>query len=169
MNKPSSISIRLMQATDWQAVSKIYKEGIETGYATFEKDIPSYQSWDDAHMKTCRIVALKNEDILGWAALSAVSSRCVYGGVAEVSVYVAKEARGQGVGKLLMENLINKSEKEGLWTLQSGIFPENKGSIKLHEQMGFRYIGKREKVGNLDGVWKDNVLFERRSSIVGVD
>jgi len=157
-----------MIGSDWSAISRIYAEGIATGFATFETEIPNYETWDTAHMETCRIVALENKNILGWAALSPVSSRCVYGGVGEVSVYVGKEARGQGVGKHLMKALIDKSEKDGLWTLQSGIFPENKGSIKLHEQMGFRYIGKRERVGKLNEVWKDNLLFERRSEVVGV-
>jgi len=157
-----------MTGSDWSAISRIYAEGIATGFATFETEIPNYETWDTAHMETCRIVALENKNILGWAALSPVSTRCVYGGVAEVSVYVGKKARGQGVGKLLMKTLIDKSEKDGIWTLQSGIFPENKGSIKLHEQMGFRYIGKRERVGKLNEVWKDNLLFERRSEVVGV-
>ena len=158
-----------MRADDWAQVSKIYAEGIATGFATFEKEIPSYDSWDSAHMNTCRLVAVKNDKMLGWAALSLVSSRCVYGGVAEVSVYVGKDCRGMGVGKTLMVTLIKESEKEGLWTLQSGIFPENKGSIELHKKVGFRYIGKRERVGKLDGVWKDNVLFERRSKVVGIE
>lgn len=157
-----------MTGSDWSAISRIYAEGIANGFATFETEIPNYETWDTAHMETCRIVALENKNILGWAALSPVSTRCVYGGVAEVSVYVGKKARGQGVGKLLMKTLIDKSEKDGIWTLQSGIFPENKGSIKLHEQMGFRYIGKRERVGKLNEVWKDNLLFERRSEVVGV-
>ena len=157
-----------MQKGDWKGVSLIYGEGIATGFATFETEIPNYEIWDTAHIDTCRIVAVENKQILGWAALSPVSSRCVYGGVAEVSVYVSKKFRGRGIGKLLMKTLIHQSEKVGLWTLQSGIFPENKGSIKLHEQMGFRYIGKRERVGKLKGVWKDNVLFERRSQEVGV-
>ncbi len=107
--------------------------------------------------------------ILGWAALSSISSRCVYGGVAEVSVYVAKEYFGSGVGKMLMHNLISESEKIGLWTLQSGIFPENEASIVLHKKVGFRYIGIRERVGQLNGIWKDNLLFEHRSKTVGID
>ena len=163
------MQIREMQQSDWEAISIIFAEGIATGYATFEKNIPSYETWDNAHLKSCRIVVLKDKTVLGWAALSPVSSRCVYGGVAEVSVYVAQKHKNQGVGKLLMQHLIEQSEKEGLWTLQSGIFPENYGSIKLHEKVGFRYIGKREQVGKIDGVWKDNLLFERRSKIVGID
>ncbi|TMM59557.1 N-acetyltransferase family protein [Maribacter algarum] len=156
-----------MEASDWDAVSKIYTEGIATGFATFETSIPTYEAWDAAHMQTCRLVAVTGNTILGWAALSPVSSRCVYGGIGEVSVYVSSNARGKGVGKLLMQTLIQESEAEGLWTIQSGIFPENEGSIELHKKMGFRYIGKRERVGKLDGVWKDNLLFERRSETVG--
>ena len=164
-----AIKIRKMSASDWDAVSRIYAEGIATGFATFETNTPAFEAWDAAHMRTCRIVATENDKVLGWAALSPVSSRCVYGGVAEVSVYVGNNSRGKGVGKLLMETLIKESEAEGLWTIQSGIFPENKASIKLHEQIGFRFIGKREKVGKLAGEWKDNVLYERRSKVVGID
>ena len=163
------MEVRPMKTHDWDTVSKIYAEGIATGFATFETDVPSYESWDAAHLKTCRFVADSNGEIIGWAALSPVSSRCVYGGVAEVSVYIGQKSRGMGLGELLMNRLISTSETEGIWTLQSGIFPENKGSIKLHEKVGFRYIGKRERVGKLAGEWKDNILFERRSSTVGID
>ena len=163
------MQIREMQPADWDSVATIYAEGIATEYATFEKSIPTYEAWDSTHLKSCRIVVVDNNTILGWAALSPVSSRCVYGGVAEVSVYVAKEYFGKGVGKMLMHHLISESEKIGLWTLQSGIFPENESSIALHKKVGFRYIGKRERVGQLDGIWKDNLLFERRSKTVGID
>jgi phosphinothricin acetyltransferase len=162
------MKIRKMTSKDWDAVSKIYSEGIATGFATFETSIPTYDSWDAAHMKSCRLVATENENIIGWAALSPVSSRCVYGGIGEVSVYVGNQARGKGVGKLLLQSLIKESEAEGLWTIQSGIFPENLGSIELHKKVGFRYIGKRERVGKLHGIWKDNLLFERRSKTIGV-
>ena len=158
-----------MESSDWPAVASIYEQGIATGFATFEKEIPAYEDWDRNHLKSCRIIAAKEATVLGWAALSPVSSRCVYGGVAEVSVYVGTQHQGMGIGKLLMEKLISLSEKEGLWTLQSGIFPENLGSIKLHEQVGFRRIGHRERVGKLDGVWKDNVIFEKRSKRVGIE
>lgn len=164
-----SLFIRPMTSKDWNTVANIYEDGIATGIATFETNIPTYGAWDNAHLTTCRIVALKNEQIVGWAALSPVSSRCVYGGVAEVSVYISQKHRGLGIGKLLMQQLILESESEGLWTLQSGIFPTNTGSIKLHEAVGFRYIGKRERVGKLHGKWVDNVLYERRSTVVGVD
>jgi phosphinothricin acetyltransferase len=162
-------TIRKMLASDWEAVAKIYEEGIATGVATFETKVPSYEAWDRAHMTGCRFVAENQNGVLGWVALSPVSSRCVYGGVAEVSVYIAKEARGKGMGKRLLEHLIIESEKEGLWTLQSGVFPTNLSSIKIHEAVGFRCIGKRERVGKLNGKWIDNILFERRSTVVGVD
>ncbi|MGB3150484.1 MAG: N-acetyltransferase family protein [Maribacter sp.] len=159
-----------MRTEDWDAVSRIYAEGIATGFATFETNTPSYESWNRAHLKICRFIAENNKGVKGWAALSPVSSRCVYGGVAEVSVYIGYKSRGMGLGTLLMSNLISASETKGIWTLQSGIFPENKGSIKLHEKMGFRHIGKRERIGKTkEGIWKDNLLFERRSSLVGID
>lgn len=165
----NGLCTRPMTSKDWHTVANIYEDGIATGVATFETNIPTYEAWDNAHLKTCRIVALKNQQVVGWAALSPVSSRCVYGGVAEVSVYISQNYRGLGIGKLLMTQLILESEAEGLWTLQSGIFPTNTGSIKLHEAVGFRYIGKRERVGKLHGKWVDNVLYERRSVVVGID
>ena len=158
-----------MEKADWRAVSDIYTQGIATGYATFETEVPSYEEWNKNHIAGCRLIAERGDEIAGWAALSPVSGRCVYGGVAEVSVYVAKKFHGLGIGKVLMNHLILESEKAGLWTLQSGIFPENVGSIKLHEKVGFRKIGFREKVGKLHGNWKDNVIFERRSKVVGQD
>ncbi|NQZ42734.1 MAG: N-acetyltransferase family protein [Flavobacteriaceae bacterium] len=162
--------IREMKAADWDEVAHIYKAGIATGFATFETKVPSYADWDAAHIDSCRLVAEHHNGLLGWAALSPVSSRCVYGGVAEVSVYIAPEARGKGVGKTLMHQLIAASEAQGYWTLQSGIFPENEASIKLHEKVGFRFLGKRERVGKThEGIWKDNLLFERRSRTVGID
>lgn len=164
----NEIVIREMLASDWNAVAAIYTEGIATGLATFETTTPSYDSWNTAHMPTCRLVATTNKTVLGWAALSPVSSRCVYGGIAEVSVYIAKKNRGLGVGKLLLKQLLIESENEGLWTLQSSIFPENHGSIELHKKLEFRYIGKREHVGKLNGVWKDNLLFEKRSKTIGI-
>ncbi|WP_256621091.1 GNAT family N-acetyltransferase [Flagellimonas taeanensis] len=158
-----------MTASDWEQVSNIYSEGIATGFATFETSAPDYGQWDSSHTEHSRLVAEDNGILLGWAALSPVSSRCVYGGVGEVSIYISSQSRGKGIGQLLMERLIEESEKAGFWTLQSGVFPENTGSIKLHEKMGFRYIGKRERIGKIHGAWKDNLLFERRSSTVGMD
>jgi L-amino acid N-acyltransferase YncA len=163
------MEIRSMQPADWQEVSRIYLEGISTGIATFETSVPMYAAWDAAHMPSCRLVAAEGRTLLGWAALSPVSSRCVYGGVAEVSIYIGSAHRGKGVGKKLMQALIKASEAENLWTLQSGIFPQNRASILLHEKTGFRYIGKRERVGKRGGTWYDNLLYERRSSTIGND
>ncbi|MGB5387159.1 MAG: N-acetyltransferase family protein [Eudoraea sp.] len=168
LTRPSLLILEMSEA-HWPAIAQIYKQGVDTGFATFEKEIPSYEQWNGNHISSCRLVALRDDKVLGWAALSPVSGRCVYGGVAEVSVYVADNAQNSGIGILLMEELITTSEKEGFWTLQSGIFPENTGSIKLHERVGFRYLGKRERIGRLDGIWKDNLLFERRSKIVGIN
>jgi phosphinothricin acetyltransferase len=158
-----------MQESDWPAVARIYKEGLDTGIATFETTVPNYSDWDQAHLAYGRLIATSNTTELGWAALSPVSNRCVYGGVAEISVYVSEQARGRGIGLLLLKRLIPLSEQHGIWTLQSGIFPENTASIRVHEKAGFRLIGRRERVGKRDGVWKDNLLFERRSTTVGID
>ncbi|WP_350284524.1 N-acetyltransferase family protein [uncultured Croceitalea sp.] len=164
------MTIRPMTAEDWPQVAKIYSEGIATGYATFESELPNYEKWNSSHVHECRLVAENDGHILGWAALSPVSSRCVYGGVAEVSVYIGAGNRGLGVGKALMVQLIAASEAAGYWTLQSGIFPENEASIQLHKTVGFRLLGRRERIGKtITGVWKDNLLFERRSAIVGND
>ncbi|QEC67688.1 N-acetyltransferase [Panacibacter ginsenosidivorans] len=151
----------------WSVVKKIYEEGIATGNATFQTTPPSWEEWDKDHLTTARFLALDNHEITGWAALTPVSGRCVYAGVAEVSVYVAAAARGKGVGKILLQALIKAAEENGLWTLQAGIFPENIASIKLHESNGFRIIGTREKIGKMHGLWRDTVLLERRSKMVG--
>ena len=161
------LHIEKMTELHWPDVSRIYLQGIETGMATFEKEIPEWTYWDQQHIDTCRLVALNRNKVVGWAALSAVSSRCVYGGVAEVSVYVAAEARGNKIGESLLRQLIDESEAQGYWTLQSGIFPENISSIRLHEKLGFRKIGFRERIGQLNGVWKDNLLMEKRSKKTG--
>lgn len=153
----------------WEAVKTIYEEGIATGNATFQTAAPSWQEWDNAHVKTCRIIATENNEVLGWAALTPVSSRCVYAGVAEVSVYVAAHARGKNIGSLLLQALINESEQNGIWTLQSGIFPENKASISMHEKNGFRIIGYRERIGKMGNVWRDNISLEKRSNKIGID
>jgi len=160
--------IRTMQADDWAAVRQIYAEGIATGNATFETETPEWPKWDNGHMQTPRLVALGNQQILGWAALSPVSGRCVYAGVAEVSVYVAAAARGRGVGKVLLQSLVEESERCGIWTLQAGIFPENVPSLALHKSCGFREVGRRQRIGKLAGVWRDTVLLERRSSVFGL-
>jgi L-amino acid N-acyltransferase YncA len=156
-----------MQARDWPAVRTIYEEGIATGNATFEADAPLWEAWNAAHLTTGRLVARDGERIVGWAALSPVSSRCAYAGVAEVSVYVAADARGRGIGKALLCALIEASEHAGIWTLQAGIFPENTGSIALHKSCGFRVVGRRERLGRMDDVWRDVMLLERRSQVAG--
>jgi phosphinothricin acetyltransferase len=167
-NADESVSIEPMTPDDWPAVRAIYLEGIATENATFESSAPEWERWDAAHIPSCRLVARTNGEILGWAALSAVSSRCVYAGVAEVSVYVAAAARGQGVGFRLLTGLVAASEQADFWTLQAGIFPENNASVRLHERCGFRVVGKRERLGQLNGTWRDVLLMERRSGRVGV-
>ena len=159
-----------MTAAHWPAVCAIYEQGLATGNATFATTAPTWEEWDRSHLSTCRLVAVPppGGPVLGWAALSPVSSRCVYGGVAEVSLYVATEARGQGVGRLLLAGLVAESEKNGLWTLQAGIFPENTASVRLHEAAGFRQVGRRERIGQLHGQWRDTLLLERRSALVGL-
>lgn len=162
------MKIRTFNEADFEQVSKIYKQGIETGFATFQDEIPAWNEWDERHLKTCRLAICSGERMAGWAALTPVSSRCVYAGVAEVSIYIGNEFRGKGFGKALLKELARQSEREGLWTLQSGIFAENLASIKLHETCGFRQIGYREKIGKKNGVWKDNVIMERRSIVAGL-
>ena len=157
-----------MKAVDWEQVRSIYLEGIATGHATFETDAPTWEKWDAGHLRKARLVARDVEGgILGWAALSRVSDRCVYGGVAEVSVYVGERGRGRGIGRALLEALIEASERNEIWTLQAGIFPENAASVKLHLSCGFREVGRRERIGKLHGVWRDTLLLERRSRSVG--
>ncbi|MDN3725452.1 N-acetyltransferase family protein [Aequorivita sp. SDUM287046] len=170
--RPMAIAVNMnlinISEENYPEVSRIYEEGLQTGTATFETVIPNWEKWDAGHLPFGRIMAMENKTHLGWAALSPVSSRCVYGGVAEVSVYVSDGARGKGVGEFLLKNLIAMSEANNIWTLQSGIFRDNLASHKLHLKCGFREIGYKEKVGQLHGVWKDNVLLERRSKIVGI-
>ena len=161
--------IDAMQAADWEAVRAIYLEGIATGDATFETTAPEWAHWDRAHLGFARLVARRGDQIIGWAALSPYSSRAVYDGVAEVSVYVSDSARGRGVGLRLLAGLVEESERQGIWTLQAGIFPENRASLALHRRFGFREVGRRERVGKLKGVWRDVVLLERRSQRVGVE
>jgi phosphinothricin acetyltransferase len=157
-----------MRPEDWPAVRKIYREGIATGNATFETELPDWDTWNSRHRKHCRLAARHGEQTLGFAALSAVSSRQVYCGVAEVSVYVAAAARGGGVGKTLLKALIAESERQRLWTLQASIFPENVASIALHKSCGFRKVGVRRHIAKLGETWRDTLLLERRSSRVGV-
>ena len=157
-----------MQPEHWPQVRAIYLEGIATGNATFEQSAPEWDNWDAGHLAKPRLVArAESGDILGWAALSPVSGRCVYAGVAEVSVYIAEHARGRGVGRQLLERLVDESEAAGVWTLQAGIFPENAASVSLHASTGFRVVGTRERIGQMNGRWRDVLLMERRSLVVG--
>jgi L-amino acid N-acyltransferase YncA len=158
-----------MRPQDWDYVRAIYIEGITTGQATFETEAPDWERWDAGHLPQCRLVARNGDVVLGWAALSPVSRREVYAGVAEVSVYVSASARGLGVGGALMRALIKASELHGLWTLQSSIFPENHASVALHLKHGFREVGRRERIARHHGVWRDTVVLERRSRVAGMD
>jgi L-amino acid N-acyltransferase YncA len=157
------IAIVPMKDEDWEAVRAIYAEGIASGNATFEVVAPEWEPWDRGHRRDCRLVARAGDRVVAWAALSPVSARAVYAGVAEASLYVAAEARGRGVGKALLNALIADSERAGVWTLQGAIFPENQASRALVRSCGFREVGRRERIGRRDGVWRDTVLVERRS------
>ncbi|WP_130857900.1 GNAT family N-acetyltransferase [Olivibacter jilunii] len=150
-------------------VAEIYRQGLATNIATFQNDLPQWEEWDRGHLGFCRISIYEHNKMIGWAALTPVSGRCVYAGVAEVSIYIGQDERGKGFGKLLLHELIAQSEINGIWTLQSAIFSENQSSIRLHEKCGFRLVGYREKIGKKNGVWKDNVLMERRSKSVGTN
>lgn len=166
----SNYIIDTMKEEDWKQVSDIYLEGIKTGIATFQSDIPTWEEWDKGHCTRCRFVARSGDIILGWVALSPVSSRCVYAGVAEVSIYINQKYRGMGIGTVLLNHLIQQSEGEGYWTLQSGIIKENISSRMLHKKCGFREIGYRERPGKMEnGTWHDVVLMEYRSKLVGID
>ncbi|MCU1414496.1 MAG: N-acetyltransferase [Microbacteriaceae bacterium] len=166
-----SITIRPMAADDWPTVERIYREGIATGNATFEEDPPSWEDFDRGKVISPRLVAVDHGNVVGWAAASRTSSRCVYEGVLEHSVYVAEEARGRGVGKQLLRTFLEASETAGIWTVQSGVFPENASSMALHHELGFRDVGTRERVGKMTygpyaGQWRDVVLIERRSTTI---
>ena len=153
-----------LRASDWEPVRAIYLEGIRSGHSTFETEAPSWERWDEGHLQVARLVMRDGETVVGWAALSPVSKRDVYLGVAELTVYVSENARGQGIGHALLEALIHASEQNGIWTLQASIFPENVASVQLHLRCGFREVGRRERIARLNGVWRDTLLFERRSS-----
>ena len=163
-----NIQIAAMKASDWEAVRAIYREGIATRNATFETDAPDWEGWNEKFHRHCRPVAKIDGQVVGWAALSPVSKRAVYAGVADLSIYIAASARGKGVGKALMQALIDESEQTGIWTLQAGIFPENSASIALHKQFGFQEVGIRERIGQMNGVWRDVLLLERRSQVAGI-
>ncbi len=163
----------IMKPEDWEHVRSIYLEGIRTGNSTFESDAPDWEKWDAAHLREHRLVVRENH-VVAWAALSPVSTRCVYAGVAELSLYVAAAHRGKGIGSVLLEAVVRSTEKAGLWTLQGGIFPENTASLCLVKKHGFKEIGRREKIGkmtygHLAGIWRDVILVERRSTVTGID
>ncbi len=164
------INIRPMTESDWPAVAEIYRQGIATEKATFQYEIPAYSEWNAGHIAECRFTAREGDKAVGWVALSRVSGRPVYAGVAEVSIYIAESARGKGVGKELLNHLIRESEKAGFWLLQSGIMEDNEPSIRLHERCGFRRVGLRENIGkDVNGKWRSTVLMERRSRVAGID
>lgn len=164
-----AVVIRDLLEQDWNAVREIYLEGIASGHATFETGAPDWITWDTNHLRSCRFVASEGSEITGWAALSPVSKRLVYSGVAEVSVYVALRVRGRGIGSKLLAALVEASELNGIWALQAGIFPENTASVQLHKRAGFRIVGARERIGCMHGHWRDVLLMERRSAVVGIE
>lgn len=160
-------TIREMKPSDWPDVADVFVDGIGSGEATLETGVPEWDTWDAGHIKSCRLVAELESDVVAWAALAPTSLREVYRGVAETSVYVGERARGKGIGSTLMARLVECSEQHGFWTLQAGIFPENEASLRLHQRHGFRIVGTRERMGASNGRWRDVLLLERRSAIVG--
>ncbi|PZU13749.1 MAG: N-acetyltransferase [Chryseobacterium sp.] len=163
------MEIKPITKDNFSEVIEIYNQGLATNIATFQNDSPQWEEWNKGHLDFCRISIYDNDKMIGWASLTPVSSRCVYAGVAEVSIYIAQDERGKGIGKTLLTELIQQSEANYIWTLQSGIFAENERSIRLHEKCGFRLVGYREKIGKKNEIWKDNVLMERRSKNIGID
>jgi len=161
-----SITLRPLQPADWPQVADIYAAGIATGNATFETEPPDWTTWDASHRSDLRLVAVDHGHVVGWAAASTVSDRCCYAGVVEDSVYIDAEHQGRGVGRLLLAALVEAAESHGVWTVQTGIFPENTGSIALHHACRFRTVGRRERLGQLNGVWRDVLLLERRSPLL---
>jgi L-amino acid N-acyltransferase YncA len=158
--------VRDLRPGDWPEVARIYAEGIATGNATFETEVPSWEDWDAAHLPAHRFVVERDGRVCGWIAAVPVSSRCCYAGVAELSVYVGEEARSQGIGAKLLAAMIESSERAGIWTLQTGVFQENAASLALLRRFGFRAVGTQERIGRLHGIWRDVVLLERRSEVV---
>jgi L-amino acid N-acyltransferase YncA len=166
ISAPPTVELRALTGDDWTAVADIYWEGMRSGLATFETEVPSWEEWDAAHLPDHRLVAEVDGEVVGWAALSPVSTRRCYAGVVENSVYVAEHARGWGVGLALLEALIVGAQRAGIWTIQTAIFPENRTSLALHERCGFRVVGTRERIAKRDGVWRDTVFMERRSEVI---
>jgi L-amino acid N-acyltransferase YncA len=163
------VTVEVLLPEHWEAVRRIYEEGITTGDATFETAAPQWAEWDARHLESHRLVAVRDGEVVGWTALSPVSERCVYSGVAEESVYIAASARGQGVGRRLLLAILEGAEQDGIWTVQTGIFPENAASIALHLRCGFRIVGVRERLGQHHDIWRDVVLLERRSAVAGTN
>lgn len=162
----STLAIENMTANDWNQVCAVYMQGIESGKATFQTEVPTWESFDQTHTQNCRLVAREDSKIIGWTALTPISNKCAYKGVAELSIYVANEARGKGIGNHLLESLIKESEKQGYWTLQACIVSDNQASLRLHQKHGFRIVGYREKIGMIKGEWRDSILLERRSTVI---
>jgi L-amino acid N-acyltransferase YncA len=167
LQAPPSVDLRVLTQDDWTAVADIYWDGMRDGLATFETEVPSWEEWNATHLADHRLVAEMLGEVVGWAALSPVSSRRCYQGVVEHSVYVAREARGHGIGRTLLAALIAGAEAAGIWTIQTAIFPENRASLALHERCGFRVVGTRERIAKRDGIWRDTVFLERRSQVIG--
>jgi len=161
------VDIRAMRPDDWSEVHAIYAEGIATGDATFETEPPGWEEFDRGRLRHARLVAVEDDSIVGWATLAATSTRACYSGVAEHSLYVAERARGRGVGRALLTKLVAAADEADIWTIQTSIFPENTASLALHEKVGFRVVGRRERIAQLRGIWRDTILLERRSSTTG--
>ena len=162
----TATQIRDLRPGDWPEVARIYAEGIATRNATFETEVPGWEEWNGAHLGEHRFVAEEDGEVLGWIALAPISTRCCYAGVAEISAYVRERARGRGVGATLLEAVVRSTERAGIWTLETGVFPENEASLALLKRFGFREVGVRERIGQLDGVWRDVVFLERRSEVI---
>ncbi len=168
MKSHTNTTLRNFLQEDFSSVQEIYRQGIETKNATFETHVPDWEKWNKKFIETPRLVAINNDRVIGWAMLSKVSVREVYAGVCELSIFIHNDFQGMGIGKTLLNQLITQSENNHIWTLQAGIFPENKASIELHLKCGFRQVGYREKIGKMDRVWRDTVLLERRSKVAGL-
>jgi phosphinothricin acetyltransferase len=162
----TAVHVRDLRSQDWPEVAEIYAEGIATGDATFETDVPSWAVWDGAHTPTPRLVATLDDGVVAWAAVTPVSTRRVYEGVAEISLYVRECARGQGIGRTLLAGFVRAADDAGIWTLQTSVFPENEASLRLLARGGFRIVGRRTRIGNQQGRWRDTVLLERRSEVI---
>jgi L-amino acid N-acyltransferase YncA len=162
LTAPPTVQIRALLPEDWSAVADIYWDGMRGGLATFQTEVPAWEEWDASHLPGHRFVAERFDEVVGWAALSPASKRRCYAGVVENSVYVARQAQGKGIGKQLLGALIQSAREEGIWTIQTSIFPENRASLALHERCGFRVVGVRERIAKRDGIWRDTIFLEKR-------